>query len=80
MAKLSNYRVHTTIPGEPGSTRTIIIEATNDVKAWEAAVATCRFYPILGQEEVKAVYRSEVSQQINWVKIIKPYIDEVKHD
>jgi hypothetical protein len=80
MAKLSNYRVYIVVPGDYRAGRTLDIKATSDVKAWEKAVAACKFQVLRGQEEVDSVQRGEVSQQINWVKVIKPYIDKVEHD
>jgi hypothetical protein len=77
---MRHYRASIVIPGEPSTAKTIIIEATSDVNAWEKAAAACKFHPMLGQEEVKSVYRSEVVQQTNWVKIINPHADKVNND
>lgn len=79
MSKQSNYRAYIVIPGNYRAGRTVDIKATNDTKAWEKALAECKSQP-WGQEEVDFIQRGEVSQLINWVKVIKPFTDEVKHE
>jgi len=80
LAKQSNYRVYIVVPGNYRAGRTVDIKATNDIKAWEKALAECKLQPLCGQEEVDSVQRGEVSQLINWVKVIKPFVDKVEHD
>jgi len=80
LAKQSNYRVYIVVPGDYRAGRTVDIKATSDTKAWEKALAECKFQPLRGQEEVDYIHRGEVSQLINWVKVIKPFADKVEHD